>query len=77
MYMDDTIEEDVYQREPGQVLWDVNKTAEYLGLAPKTVRKYIASGTVFSPEAVSKLGREYRIARNEVYRVAQRGYITT
>lgn len=53
-----------------QVLWTPKQVAEYLGLNPVTVYRWIAEGRMLDPEKIVRFSNRVRIPRSEVERIA-------
>ena len=53
-----------------EVLWTPKQVAQYFTLSIRTVYQWIASGKMIDPAKIVHIGRNVRIPRSEVERIA-------
>ncbi len=53
-----------------EILWTPRQLAEYLSVQPGTVYHWLSSGTVIDPTKIFRIGKNVRIPRSEVERIA-------
>lgn len=58
------------QKDKLEVLWTPQQVAEYLGLNPTTVYRWLSKGIMIDPEKVIRFSNRVRIPRSEVERIA-------